>query len=335
MKIFVYTNKNTNYLENFEAVRMRKNIKTALELSGVTCVDTICGEFDVGHFVSAKNYSKINDLLLDKIPVVVSALMCENDPHGKITEIIKGDFQLQNKYKRVLNKVNAIVVNNSKAKLFLKTEGVTTPIYIIRSGINLTRFLELTEVEKNIFYRYFAERETNNFIISTGNYEHKAEIKKLIDIASICSDVKFYFFGKAKSKIVLNRLVRKYNKKALANLKFYPLVDDDVYRSAIINCNGFLSLNNNLSTSVATIEPLVIGKRVIIIGDKEHSWLDNDFKNLNYANNNYEASELIHKIIRGELKDVKDEKIMNNYDLKIIGKEYVQLYKKLIEKKEN
>ena len=79
MKVLVYfaPNKRT---DNFEGVRLRKCIKGALEIAGVNYTTYIGDEYDVAHFISPKDEGKINEVISNDIPVVISALYCESDP---------------------------------------------------------------------------------------------------------------------------------------------------------------------------------------------------------------------------------------------------------------
>ena len=79
MKILVSFNPGKKS-ENFEGVRLRKCIKGALEVADVPYTIYVGDNFDVAHFISPKEENKIDTIVANGIPVVVSALYCESDP---------------------------------------------------------------------------------------------------------------------------------------------------------------------------------------------------------------------------------------------------------------
>ena len=83
MKVLVYFQPNRKY-DNYEGARMRKTIKGALEVVGATHTSNIYDDYDVAHFMSPEDESKLNIALERDVPVIVSALYGEDDPSEQL-----------------------------------------------------------------------------------------------------------------------------------------------------------------------------------------------------------------------------------------------------------
>ena len=81
MKVLVYFQPNRKY-DNYEGARMRKTIKGALEVTGATHTSNIYDDYDIAHFMSPEDESKLNIALERDVPVIVSALYGEDDPYA-------------------------------------------------------------------------------------------------------------------------------------------------------------------------------------------------------------------------------------------------------------
>ena len=79
MKVLVYFQPSPKH-DNFEGARMRKTIKGALEVIDLKYTSNLYDEYDVAHFMSPDDESKLAIALEKKVPIVVSALFGEDDP---------------------------------------------------------------------------------------------------------------------------------------------------------------------------------------------------------------------------------------------------------------
>ena len=143
MKVLVYFEPSIKY-DVFEAARVRKNIKGALEEMNIELSKTPIDNFDIAHFISIKDEKIIDEALELGKKVVISCLSNENDVVGKITHLDeKGTRKLTSKAIKVLNKVHAVIVPSIADKYFLLKEGITSPIEVIEPGVNIKRLMDL------------------------------------------------------------------------------------------------------------------------------------------------------------------------------------------------
>ena len=103
MKICVYFQP-TIENDNFEGMRLRKNIKGALELHNIPYAKNLLDTYDIVHFMSLDDEAKIIDAKEANIPIVFSALYCENDNAARILQDKNGIKTLSPKALKILNK---------------------------------------------------------------------------------------------------------------------------------------------------------------------------------------------------------------------------------------
>ena len=118
MKTFIYFQPKVEK-DVYEAMRLRKNLKGACELANITHINNILDKYDIIHFISPNDESRINDAVESRIPTCISALMCESDPAAKMLEIVNGEEHLTNRALRVLNKVDMVFAPSNVAQEFL------------------------------------------------------------------------------------------------------------------------------------------------------------------------------------------------------------------------
>ncbi|MFA5481193.1 MAG: glycosyltransferase [Bacilli bacterium] len=270
MKVFIYFQ--PRYLKDvYEGMRLRKNLKGACELTDIEIAKNSIDYYDVAHFISAADEMKINDSIELGKPVVFSALMCESDPSAKITETSRdGQTHLSSKAMRILNRVNLVLVPNKQSELFLKDQGVVSPIKILSPGVNISRFAKNDQIEADLFYRYFRLNKDAKTIVSFGQYDSKDEIHNVIEIAKLCPDYKFLYFGQAKRMLFLPAKIRKLLRRSPKNLRFCPIVPEDVYRSVMMNADVFLVVNRRKFNAITMLDAIAAKCQIIGFGPLEY-----------------------------------------------------------------
>ena len=83
MKILISNNPN-EAKDIYEVKRLRKNIKGACELAGISYVSNAMQDYDILHVIDLEQGLVINDAVDRNKKVVVSALMAESDPSGRM-----------------------------------------------------------------------------------------------------------------------------------------------------------------------------------------------------------------------------------------------------------
>ena len=198
MKVLVYFQPNAKH-DNFEGARLRKTIKSALEMKNIPYTDTLMGDFDVAHFLYVEDESLLLELKERHIPIIVSALYAESDPEASFLEYKNKDGEkiitVKNKAIKLLEKADLILVPNNTAKTILEGAGINIPIEICPLGVNFSRFDFSRDDEKGIFYRYFSCEKGKTIVISLGDLSLSG-FNAYINAAKEYKDANFYYFLK-------------------------------------------------------------------------------------------------------------------------------------------
>ena len=328
MKVLVYFQPKS-IRDNFEGMRLRKDIKGACELNDITHTSNIFDTYDVAHFISINDETKISDCIEADVPVVMSALMCESDPVTKMLIRAKdGTYSLRARALRVLNKVDMVLVPTIDAKNFLINEGVTSQINVLSSGVNVSRFEAINENEIQVFRRYFSCKENEHIAVIIGDYDDKKQLDRFFNVASKCQDVKFYHIGSSKAPAkVLERRIKKLKRKASKNVVLSTILDDDLFRSSLMNAEIFLSLNNRLFESISLIEAMAARNEIFVYSSHKENpqYLTNL---VHFASDCDELAKLINEFLNGTLSSCVDEayEYAKKHSLFINGQQLKQFY---------
>lgn len=266
MKVLVYFQPNPKF-DNFEGTRMRKIIKGALEMVETQHTSNILDDYDVAHFMSPSDESKMNVVIERKIPVVISALFGEDDPFTRFLDYKSKDGNrtstIKAKALKMMNKANLVLVPTESAKEFLANNGVTAPIEVAVPGVNLSRFDFSREDEKQLFYRYFVEDENKKLVLALGEYSNNMEgVHAFINAAEKKPDVNFYYVGCETFEANYGR-AKKIIKNSPKNVHFVNIVPDDIYRSMLLNADVFMLPGYNLAGVVSVEEAMAAKCQVI------------------------------------------------------------------------
>ena len=267
MKVLVYFQPSPKH-DNFEGARMRKTIKGALEVIDQKYTSNLYDEYDVAHFMSPDDESKLAIALERKVPIVVSALFGEDDPATRFLNHKNKNGQvvvtLKPKALRLLNKASLILVPCESAKALLIRNGVNRPIEVVVPGVNLARFNFSREDEKELFYRYFREDKNKKLVLAMGEYTNNMEgINALINAAKKRENTEFYYIGCetfAANYGNCKRIIRSAPK----NVHFKTILPDDIYRSLLLNADVFM-LPGYYQSGIISIEEAMAAKCQLIV----------------------------------------------------------------------
>lgn len=285
MKVFIpYERKSSK--GSYESARLRKTLKGECELASVEWVDSFLACPDIAHLTSLEEEPLLIDAKWRRIPCVVSAFYSENDKRGAFLEKErKGTPKVSAKAVKFLNSADLVLVPNEMMRNVCLSSGVTSPIRVHPASIRLDRFAA-SSPEAGIFPRYYGVRNGDKIVVSTGEYEDKDTMKILVAVAKACPEIQFYFFGSTRRPGLKIRLAVG-QRHAPKNLHFKPLVQDDVYRSALICAGAYLSLNSQRCESVALLEAMAAKAQIIalynhfyepLIKDGETAWVAMHFE---------------------------------------------------------
>ena len=336
MKVLVYFQPNPKF-DNFEGTRMRKIIKGALEMVETQHTSNILDDYDVAHFMSPNDESKMNVVIERKIPVVVSALFGEDDPFTRFLDYKSKDGNrtstIKAKALKMMNKANLVLVPTESAKEFLANNGVTAPIEVAIPGVNLSRFDFSREDEKQLFYRYFVEDENKKLVLALGEYSNNMEgVHAFINAAEKKPDVNFYYVGCETFEANYGR-AKKIIKNSPKNVHFVNIVPDDIYRSMLLNADVFMLPGYHL-TGVVSIEEAMASKCQLIVRKTAvfPEFLKNE-KTAYIAEFSETLTSLCVDYLDGKLKSTTDEAYqkITEHSLMNFGHQLLEIYSKQIQ----
>ena len=337
MKVLVRYKPNEKY-DNFEGARLRKTIKGALEMNNIPYADSFVDSFDVAHFVYIEEENIIDELKEKNIPIIVSALYCEDDPSACYLEYKdKNDpnhYTLKSKALKYLNRVNLVLVPNKAAKKILVDNGVTTEIAICPPGVNFARFDFSRDDEKDIFYRYFNCDTNKKIVITIGRYGDDFEsIKVMINAAKVCEDVNFYYFAREGHAILRKHNLKKIKKTLPKNVIISNIVPDNVYRSALLNADVYLVGTHKISSVNSILEAMAAECQLIVRRQDMIKELAIDQKTAYVGSYSETIERMIKDYFEEKLKPTIDEayELASKYDINTFGENLNKFYKKVCE----
>ena len=199
MKVLIAARTNAEK-DVYELKRLRKNLKGACEFANIPYVVNYLNDYDIVHVLDLNQDLIINDAIDSNKPVVISALMAESDADGRMCDYSRKGVHLKLKAKKTLSQASLIIVPNQSCKEFLASEGIKNSIEVVPSGVNVSRFQAINEIELTLFRKYFGIAMDTKVVLCVGQYDDNDETTKVTEIAKKCPNYTFVYLGKAKNK---------------------------------------------------------------------------------------------------------------------------------------
>ena len=330
MRALIYAATHKHHAREEEC--LKKSIKGSLKHSKIQYTYDPFDAFDVAHFINFPDIKKINDLKRDDIPVVMSALYCENERESMMADHHPEKRNLKDKVRRCLNDADLVLVPGEMSKNFLEQEGVLTPIKVFPTPIKFSRFKMSDKKQSEIVRKYFRKRKDTPYVFCVGDYLNKKDMDRFLEVAELAPFVKFYFFGSNYSMI----LAGKYIKLAPDNVVLSTFVDDDTYRATLMKAKMLLVVNDFKIESPNVLEAMAAGTQVVAYTKnmKEKSFLK-DGVNCYAKKGINELVDTIDLLVKGKLKKTtkKAYEEVQNYSLENSGKRLVNIYRNLLKEK--
>lgn len=329
MKPCIYYEPKGNNLD-FEGARLRKNLRSALEISHISYARSVIDTYDLIHFISLNDELKINDISETNIPIVFSALYCESDDNAKT--INSNNYNvLSQKAIRILNKVDLILVNDEASKKFLIVNGIKKVIKVVTAGINLARFESINKLEDDIFYNYYQVDKNKKYVVSISNSNNKELVKKISSIAEKCPNLLFFHFSPNLTK------AKNQNYKHLKNLNICPILNEELYISMMKNATIYLSLENERHSPLTLLDAMASKTQIISL---DPSCLNEEMLNgckAYHGKNEDEISKIINQLINNELQYTTQEayEYAKKNSIQCLNKDLIEIYEKLLREKKD
>lgn len=323
----------------FEGVGLRKTIKGSLEMNNIAYTTNALDVYDVAHFVSPDEEDTVRYAKELNVPIIISALYCEDDPDASYLSYKNKDgekiISLTPKALKFLNKGDLILVPSEMCRSFLMKEGVSTPIKISIPGVNLARFDFSRDDEKDIFYRYFREDRTKKIVLAIGDYENMDGLNAFINAAKKCPNAIFYYMGFSGSPNKVNRKVKRILKKGSKNIRFTSILPNDVYRSLLLNASillipGYKPVGVGTVLEAMAAKCQIIARRPTIFPE-----IISDGETAHIAEFSETLVALVRDFLENKIKPTTHEayNFVSRYDLTTYGKELENIYQENIDKK--
>lgn len=333
MKIFIHFDPGSNK-DIFEGMRLRKNIKGALELNDIAWVDSIYAMPDVCHLISPQDELLARNVKAEGIPLVISALYAEDDPSSSyLNERFNGDTCLSLKGKRFLELADLVLVPSLFAKEIIQNEFPEKRIEVVTPGINIVRFNSIDLLSERAFQRYERISSNDKYFLIVGNYEDKKNIQMIRGLTSAIPECRFFFLGGKYGNKAL--ALRRMNRKNQKNLVFSPIIPDDVYCSALKGAAGLLMFEGMAENKMVLLETFAAKTPLIYVGNIEKSEIIKEYFSLVV---NLKTHEDVINFLPSLSPKSLEETIMSGYqvakdnNLRKLGKTLKTIYKSLINK---
>lgn len=262
MKVFIY-HKNTSGADAFEGARLRKTLKGACEVVDIPWVDSPQEGVEVAHFLAPDDLPALRSQKLAGVPCVVSAFYAEDDPNAAFLE--PGSFfRFKKKGLQILNEADLVLVPDSRLASLAQKAGVTTHIEILEPAVRMNRFSQ-TANESKIFPRYFGVKPEVKTVVATGSYTDAKTINLIKKVAKAAPNLEFYFFGACKKYDRFSLAKKLCRLRRSKNLHFKDIVQDDVYRSALMNSSAYISNDSMRPDPIAPIEAFASKTQVVAL----------------------------------------------------------------------
>ena len=217
------------------------------------------------------------------------------------------------------------------SKKLLEGYGLDNPITAISNGIDV-KFFEKNEKLGQEFRKKYNYKKNDQVIMGVGLYIERKGILDFVELAKRLPEYKFIWFGYSNLAYSPKKISEAVNTK-LDNLIFAGYVEPEVLRGAYSGCDLYLFPTLEETEGIPIIEacaariPSLI--RDIPVFDE---WLI-DGVNVYKAKDIDEFESKIKKIINKELPDVTLEgyKVATARDIKKVGKDLINIYKKVLE----
>ena len=222
-----------------------------------------------------------------------------------------------------------IITPTPYSKRLLEGYGLKN-ITAISNGIDTSYFKKDKKLGTE-FRKTYKYKDTDKVIMGIGLYLERKGILDFVELAKRMPEYKFIWFGYTDLKLVPKKIKDAVTTK-LPNLKFAGYVEPSMIKGALSGADLYVFPTLEETEGIPIMEACACKQQAIIrdIGVFE-DWLE-DSKNVYKAKNIDEFEDKIKKILNKELPNLTEEgyKIALSRDVKIVGKELIEVYKSVM-----
>ena len=224
-----------------------------------------------------------------------------------------------------------IITPTEYSKGLLEKYNLSRPIIAISNGIDM-KFFERNEENGKKFRKDFGYKESDKIVMAIGLYLERKGILDFVEMAKRMPEYKFIWFG--YSPLIFSpRKIRKAVNTKLDNLYFAGYQEPEIIRSAYSGCDVYVFPTLEETEGIPILEALTEKANTVIHDIPIFEFLE-DGKDVYKAKNINEYEEKIRGIIDGKLPSLVEngyKKVLDR-EIKKVGKELIEVYKKVLEK---
>ena len=225
-----------------------------------------------------------------------------------------------------------IVTPTEYSKKLLENYGLNRPITAISNGIDMN-FFKRDEEQGKKFRQDFGYKETDKVIMGVGLYLERKGILTFVELAKRLPKYQFIWFGYSPLTFSPKK-IKKAVKTKLDNLVFAGYVEPTVLKGAYSGADLYLFPTLEETEGIPILEALTEKIPTIVSNIPIFEFLE-EGKQVYKANTLAEYEEKIVGILEGKLPSLVEEgyKVVKTREMNKVGKQLVDLYKKVLEEK--
>lgn len=263
MKVYI-CHKTKDITDSFEGTRLRKTIKGACEAVDIGWVDAPQEGVEIAHFVSPSDLMVLRQQKEAGVKTVVSAFYAEDDPDACFLDPRRKNLVLRKKAQQMLQEADLVLVPNEGALELARNLGVNSHIEILEPAVRMNRFSKRS-TEAKIFRRYFGIRPNVKTVVAVGSYDDRKTLSFIKTVARNCPNMEFYFFG-AHPRYDFLKVAKSITRvRRSSNLHFKDAVQDDIYRSALMDSAAYISNDSLRPDPIAPLEAFAAKTQVVAL----------------------------------------------------------------------
>lgn len=333
MKVLLYTEGEKLFSKSGLGKAIQHQMR-ALEYENIEYTTDVQDHYDIVHI----NFYGPNSFALAKIAKVKGKKVVY---HAHSTE---EDFKNSFLFSNLLSPIfkwwickcyrlgDYIITPTEYSKKILETYNLNRPIKTISNGINMDFFKKNEELGKK-FRKDFSFEEDDKIVMGVGLYLERKGILDFVELAKRCPDYEFIWFGYLDLNLVPKKIRDAVNTK-LPNLHFPGYVEPEVLKSAYSGADIYIFPTFEETEGIPILEAFTSKIDTIIRDIPIFDWVK-DKKEVYKAKDVDEFEILINKIINKKLPSLTDEayKLVKQFEIKNIGEKLVNIYKEILEEK--
>jgi 1,2-diacylglycerol-3-alpha-glucose alpha-1,2-glucosyltransferase len=311
-----------------------KTHRKALDLNNVQNEVNGSGEYDVVHVETPVPYA-IGAVINKRYPTIISGHVTSGDMVGYLA-LAEITYPIIDGYLNLLyNSADMVIAPTQFTKDFLKGVGVTKEIRVISNGVDLETFKYNEEAAK-VFRAKYGIREDEIVVYAVGQVVPRKGVYVFLDMAKKFPQCKFIWVGNRKwglfqkDHLEMESLISN----PPPNVIFTGFVDDIIGAHSAGDIFFFPSYYEN--QGIVILEAAACGSAILLRDIPVYKgWLEHN-KNCLLGKDDAEFEKYISELIKErEMFSEEAQKMVQDHDLKKIGRQMTDVYNELIEKRKS